>query len=189
MFKKIISLIILSLPLLVSPVFAQELDYFGAPFITQYLPKEYEGSAQNWDIVQDERGVIYVGGTDGLMEFDGVNWRKYYLTNKSVVRSLDIDSTGKIWVGGADEFGWFAPDSLGGLSYHSLVQELPNSEQNFTDIWKTIAAPSGIYFFSRKKIFRFCCRCVCMHVGALSPRSSKCYSRTGRKIHARNGVW
>jgi ligand-binding sensor domain-containing protein len=140
---------------LTKPLVGQELKYFGAPFVTQYLPKDYDASAQNWDLVQDKRGIIYAASTDALLEFDGVNWQKYYVKNKSVVRSVDIDTTGNIWVGAADEFGWFAPDSLGDLSYHSLVQELPNSEQNFTDIWKTIAVPSGIYFFSRKKIFRW----------------------------------
>jgi serine phosphatase RsbU (regulator of sigma subunit)/ligand-binding sensor domain-containing protein len=155
MTKKIFFFFTISLLLLTKALFAQELDYFGAPFITQYLPKEYDGSAQNWDIVQDKRGVFYIGNTDGLLEFDGVSWRKYYLANKSVVRSMDIDSTGNIWVGGADEFGWFAPDSLGDLSYHSLSEQLPDSIQNFTDIWKTVVVPSGVYFFSRTKFFRW----------------------------------
>ena len=67
---------------LANPLLAQELKYFGAPFIQQYLPKDYEGSAQNWCITQDKRGVMYVGNTGGLMEFDGVNWRKYPVPNK-----------------------------------------------------------------------------------------------------------
>ena len=46
----------------------------GKPFIHNYYPKEYKRHAQNWTSLQDDRGVLYVGNSDGLMEFDGENW-------------------------------------------------------------------------------------------------------------------
>jgi serine phosphatase RsbU (regulator of sigma subunit)/ligand-binding sensor domain-containing protein len=167
---------------LAKPLFAQELKYFGSPFITQYLPKDYDGSAQNWAITQDARGLMYVGNTGGLLEFDGVNWRKYAVSNSSVIRSIAIDSTGNIWVGASDEFGWFAPDSLGDLTYHSLAEKLPDSIQNFADIWQTVVAPTGVYFFSRRKLFQW-------HKGKLTVTNTGVQASFSHKASNQLFVW
>ena len=74
--KKALFLLVVCLLFCVNFLFAQELKYFGAPFIQQYLPKDYESASQNWAIAQGKRGVMYFGGTEELLEFDGVNWRK-----------------------------------------------------------------------------------------------------------------
>src|SRR5688572_31761419 len=47
----------------------------GRPFIRQYAPLELGGAGQNWAIVQDARGLIYVGSASGVLEFDGASWR------------------------------------------------------------------------------------------------------------------
>ena len=47
----------------------------GRPFIRDYAPIEVGGAGQNWAIVQDARGVIYVGSQSGVLEFDGASWR------------------------------------------------------------------------------------------------------------------
>lgn len=43
----------------------------GLPLVRNYLPDEYEGGNQNWVIVQDDRGLIYVGSTGATLEYDG----------------------------------------------------------------------------------------------------------------------
>ena len=47
----------------------------GRPLLRIYPPTEYGGSPQNWALVQDQRGVIYVGSAAGVLEFDGSTWR------------------------------------------------------------------------------------------------------------------
>ena len=47
----------------------------GRPFVRTYAPLDVNAAGQNWAIVQDKRGVIYVGSQSGVIEFDGVNWR------------------------------------------------------------------------------------------------------------------
>ena len=42
----------------------------GSPYIRNYSAKEYNASAQNWAVVQDKRGVLYFGNTDGVLVFD-----------------------------------------------------------------------------------------------------------------------
>jgi hypothetical protein len=47
----------------------------GIPFIQNYAPKDYHADSQNWAIVQDRRGIMYFGNSDGVLEYDGVSWR------------------------------------------------------------------------------------------------------------------
>jgi hypothetical protein len=74
---------------------AQEL---GQPFVRNYLPKNYNAHVQNWDLVQDERGVMYFGNGDGVLEYDGVNFRLLELPLKTTVRTFAKDKNGVIYV-------------------------------------------------------------------------------------------
>lgn len=64
---------------LFSPIIAQEM---GFSFIRNYTPKEYGGSGQVWTVVQDQRGILYFGDEDGILEYDGKTWRKMYSEKK-----------------------------------------------------------------------------------------------------------
>jgi len=139
---------------------AQEVPYrleTGAPLHLQhYAPQDYGQFPQNWAIVQDRRGVIYVGNVRGLLEFDGVHWRFHQVANKTVVRSLDVDSTGRLYVGAQGDFGYFWADSLGVLRYRSLVPEVANeADRNFWDVWATRVTPEGVYFQTHARLFRW----------------------------------
>ncbi|ACY48735.1 sensor histidine kinase [Rhodothermus marinus] len=139
---------------------AQDVPYrleTGAPLHLQhYAPQDYGQFPQNWAIVQDRRGVIYVGNVRGLLEFDGAHWRFHQVANKTVVRSLDVDSTGRLYVGAQGDFGYFWPDSLGVLHYRSLVPEIADeADRNFWDVWTTRVTPEGVYFQTHARLFRW----------------------------------
>ena len=126
---------------------SQEITETGRPFITNYAPKLYDGNPQNWCITQDHRGVMYFGNSDGILEYDGVNWRLIKTPKNNVVRSLDCDENGRIWVGGSGEIGYLEPDSVGKMSFHSLASFVPDHHRNFQDVWFTKSVPGdGVYF-------------------------------------------
>jgi signal transduction histidine kinase/ligand-binding sensor domain-containing protein len=127
----------------------------GRPFIRNYSPKEYEAHPQNWAIVQDRRGVMYFGNGLGILEYDAVSWRVILLPNKSVVRSLDIDEHGRIYVGAQGDFGYLAPDSVGQLQFVSLLPRVPQDEREFTDVWRTFVCKEGVYFQTSTRLFRY----------------------------------
>ena len=60
----------------------------GIPFIKNYTRQEYKGGPQNWGITQDDRGVLFFGNNQGLLEFDGNNWQLHPMLNMSIVRSV-----------------------------------------------------------------------------------------------------
>ena len=71
----------------------------GGLLIRNYPPEAYDAGAQNWALLQDARGVIYVGSTSALLEYDGVTWRKIVTPTRTTIRSLAADAAGRIYVG------------------------------------------------------------------------------------------
>ncbi len=127
----------------------------GTPFISNFLKKDYKGSPQNWDIDQDKRGVLYFANNDGLLEFDGINWKCYKVSNQTIVRSLKVAPDGKVFVGAQGEMGYFEGNKNGILTYHSLNHLLPSEAQHFADIWNIEIIADSIFFSSGNTIFLY----------------------------------
>jgi class 3 adenylate cyclase len=119
-----------------------------------YGSKTYGASPQNWAIAQDSRGLMYFGNTDCLLEFDGTSWRKIQLPNNSTVRSLAVDSRGRVFVGGQGEIGYLRPNSVGVTEYVSLLPLLRQEDREFGDVWSLFATTQGVYFNSYRRIIR-----------------------------------
>ena len=81
----------------------------GLPYLQNFTFKDYDAHPQNWGIVQDERGVMYFANTEGLLEFDGVTWRLIRPLQNVTVVSLAMDSSGFLFAGGVNDFGYFPP--------------------------------------------------------------------------------
>src|SRR5436190_20056606 len=93
----------------------------GMPMVVNYPKLVYNAGSQNWGIAQDKNGIMYFANNDGLLSFDGNFWRKYFLPNKTKVRSIAIDVHNRIYVGGQSEFGYFSTDEKGNLNYTPLM--------------------------------------------------------------------
>ncbi|MEN2399625.1 triple tyrosine motif-containing protein [Flavobacterium sp. MC2016-06] len=129
----------------------------GLPDVRNYKRNEYRGGTQNWNIGQDKNGNLYFANNNGLLQFDGSSWRKYPLPNLTSVRCLKIDNSGKIYVGGYNEFGYFHPDQKGKLKYTSLAKYVDKNKIKIIDfIWKIHSFNNQIVFqsFARAYIFK-----------------------------------
>ncbi len=122
---KKVSILIFAIFLLVSMVRAEE---SGRYFMTFYTSEQTGGHFQNWSIIQDDRGVMYIGNGYGILEYDGSTWRLIPNTNKSFATSFAKDSTGRIYVGCAAEFGYLEPDSKGDMQFISLLEQIPGAD-------------------------------------------------------------
>src|SRR3990167_684239 len=116
----------------------------GQPFIKYYSPKEYKASYQNWCVIQDNRGIMYFGNSNGILEYDGTSWRLIKTPNNSIVRSLCMDENGRIYVAASSDFGYLAPDSTGQLKFVSMLKFLDSKFREFGDVWDVVAASHGI---------------------------------------------
>ncbi|TKC09989.1 transcriptional regulator [Pedobacter polaris] len=126
----------------------------GLPQVSSYSSLQYKGGTQNWGIAQDKNGILYFANNEGLLTFNGAYWKLYPLPNKTIVRSVRIDDSGKIYVGGQDEMGYFFPNQNGSLIYHSLKNLIPEGEKQFADIWDIYILNKEVYFRIVNKIFR-----------------------------------
>ena len=128
--------------------FLGQVKNIGLPDIRNYKKTDYQGGTQNWNIDQDKNGNIYFANNSYLLQFDGISWHKYNLPNSSSVRCLKIDPTGKIFVGGYNEFGYFKANTKGKLVYYSLSKLVnENNIKTMDFIWK-------IHLFGEEVIFQ-----------------------------------
>lgn len=125
----------------------------GLPLLQNIKPRDYAAGTQNWAVLQDTQGILYVGNNAGILEFDGVNWRVIQTANKSVVRSLSLAADGKIYVGAKGEIGYLEHQPVGPKVYRSLNELIPAHARNFQDVRQTFATPHGVFFISRDFVF------------------------------------
>lgn len=132
-------------------------EAYGLIPVMNYQRADYAFGTQNWDMVQDERGKVYVANYNGMMEFDGQRWRHYYLPNYSTIRSLLYDpDTERIYAGGTEELGYFSssPDT-GILTYTSLKELMSPDILPFTEVWDIIKLGNKILFRCDNCIFNY----------------------------------
>lgn len=121
--------------------------------MSNYTPEDYNAGTQNWQILQDENGWIYVANNYGLLEFDGETWNTYGIRNATVVRSLAHGKNGEIYVGGTDEFGCFTGNRVGQLDYTSFADSVPQEYRHFGEVWSMLLHDSILYVQTRNYIF------------------------------------
>lgn len=127
----------------------------GRPLIRNFPPAEYGGGGQNWAVVQDRRGILYVGSGNGILEYDGASWRRIELPNRSTVRGLAQGPDGRIYVGGVSDFGSLEPDATGAMRFVSLMDRIPAEARTFGDVWRVHVLADGVYFQSQEALFRW----------------------------------
>ena len=124
----------------------------GKPNVVNFHRSDYQAASKNWSISQDGQGVTYFGNDNGLLEFDGVRWRLYKLSDNTVIRAVAVACDGLIFTGGYEEFGYWEREMSGGLAYHSLSEEFKDSFQN-DEFWKIWVDGSLVFFQSFTKIY------------------------------------
>jgi DNA-binding CsgD family transcriptional regulator/ligand-binding sensor domain-containing protein len=150
---KILKLLLLGI-LLTSTILTSQVKNIGLPDIRNYKRSDYKGGTQNWAIDQDKNGNLYFANNNGLLQFDGSSWKKYSLPNSFAVRSIKIDDSGKIFVGGYSEFGYFDSNKKGALEYFSLSKMITKDAKKLIDfIWKIHIRGKEVIFQSFEKIY------------------------------------
>jgi signal transduction histidine kinase/DNA-binding response OmpR family regulator len=135
-------------------VFCQTTIDNGFKYFINYSRDEYDYPPQNWCCLQDKRGIIYIANQGGLLEFDGVSWECINIPNKSV-RSIAIDNSGIIYIGGRDEIGYLTPNKKSSLQYESLIKHLNRNQRVFGNVWSTYVTQKGTFFQTSPFLFQW----------------------------------
>jgi ligand-binding sensor domain-containing protein len=132
--------------------FAQ--NTIGLPQILNFNNTIFQGGAQTWDIRQDNKGRMYFANNEGLLVYDGNYWKLYPQPNKTILRSIALKDE-RIYAGGQDEIGYFAPDNHGVLQYTSLKPLIPKQYSSFTDLWEIEVYQQSVFFRTWDRIFEY----------------------------------
>ncbi|NND33832.1 MAG: hypothetical protein HKN76_14680, partial [Saprospiraceae bacterium] len=127
-------------------------EVFGYPYIFHYGPEQYRAHKQNWDVVQDDKGIMYFANGDGLLIYNGLNWDLVRMPGETMVQSLDRDSSGQIYLGAYGHFGKILFDSIGKLHYVDLSASLEDSIE-ITRVFATICLNGAVYFQTSEAVF------------------------------------
>jgi DNA-binding CsgD family transcriptional regulator len=151
--KFTIKIFLLLLPIQI--VIGQVKD-IGLPEIRNFKRTEYKGETQNWGVDQDKNGNVYFANNSGLFQFDGASWHKFTIPNSASIRSLKTDNSGRIFVGGYNEFGYFKPGINGKLTYSSLSKLVKKRDSKIIDfIWKIHVYKDIVVFQTFEKAYLY----------------------------------
>lgn len=142
---------------LISTILLGQVKNIGVPDIRNYKRTDYKGATQNWSIDQDKNGNLYFANNNGLYQFDGSSWTKHPLPNLTSVRSVKVDKSGTIYIGGYKELGYFKADTKGKLKYTSLTKLIKSENDKELDfVWKVHILKGEVIFqsFARAYIFK-----------------------------------
>lgn len=123
--------------------------------VTNFSRETYGAGRQNWAIAERADGWIYVANEYGLVEYDGARWSLYGLNNSSSPRSVKVTESGDVYCGGANEFGVFTSDGLGGLKYENLSKLMPDADRDFGDVWGVEALGDKVYFLTLDAVMSY----------------------------------
>ena len=108
---------------------------------------------QNWGIVQDSLGRLFVANIDAVMMYDGKYWKTIDITDGRTVSSVSKTSDNNILAGGEGDFGYLNFKNPGKIKYISLSASLPEKEKEFGKIWAIHAIDSNRFYCANEKIF------------------------------------
>jgi len=117
----------------------------GNYFLSHFSPSREKSDHLSFDLIQDDRGVIYSAGKEGIEEFDGRNWR---LVPMPGVAYTLAQSNNNIFAGGLAGFGRIYSDAAQGWKYQDLA-----ADQSVKNIFGSLALNTRIYFINEDYLF------------------------------------
>jgi serine phosphatase RsbU (regulator of sigma subunit) len=117
--------------------------HIGSYFLTNYSPTDYKAGNQNWAIIQDDNGIMYFGNNEGILEFDGQNWRKI---DPAYIVSAEKDSNGIIYMGGRENLGYLQTKPNGSVAFKSIKHLITDTSYSIRYIRNIVFHEDKVWF-------------------------------------------
>ncbi|MFL9845141.1 helix-turn-helix and ligand-binding sensor domain-containing protein [Flavobacterium rhizosphaerae] len=128
---------------------AQEL----LPFVQNYTKSDYTGDNQVWNVTQGADKAMYFANGHYLLRYNGVQWEKYSLPNKTIIRSVFAEGD-RIYSGSYREFGYW--QRINGIMHYtslSVGKGFFSGEADNDEIWKIFRKGDKLYFQSFNAVY------------------------------------
>ena len=109
--------------LLLSATLKAAVPIYGIPEVDYFSRGDYKGATQNWSISQAENGLLYSANNDGILEYDGSEWR-LLPKNANVIHRSVLAYQNRIYMGAYNEFGYY--------EYNGHKDIFPTVKRSFT---------------------------------------------------------
>ena len=142
------NVIVLVLCFLHSFISAQEV-----PKIHTFLSNDYNALPQNWSIIQDCEGYIFVAKTEGLLIYNGYKWKLLELPRNNRPRSVFLGKDCRVYSTGYEFFGYIDFENKNDPQYVPVADStLDQSNQEF---WNIFGNEEEIIFQSFSDVYRY----------------------------------
>ena len=123
------------------------------PEIIQYETIDYNGDHQNWKITQGCRGKLFVANSSGVLQFNGMKWKKISVFDNRKVRSVFTGKDCRIYVGGYETFGYIDDIESNNPNYVDITDSLLIDSAQ--EIWNIFGNDQYIVFQSFSNIYLY----------------------------------
>lgn len=124
----------------------------GLPPLQNYTPEEYTQAGKVWGIQSADNGLVYFATDKGLLEFDGLNWRRF-VGSKGFTRSLLIVNDSLIYTGADKDFGYWKRDGIQGFTYQSCYPFRESTKGLNEEFWGVYELEDEIVFISFDNLY------------------------------------
>lgn len=124
-------------------------------FVTNFKKELYGKGTQTWQIKTYDTDYIYFANKNGLLEYNGCDWKLFSLDNRADVRSIYVsEKKHRVYAGGESEFGYFEPGQNGSLIYTPL-SVTPDKQQLLSEgFWGIYEVDHIVYYVSDRHIVK-----------------------------------
>ncbi|MGQ1947117.1 regulator [Geofilum sp. OHC36d9] len=127
--------------------FASHSALYGIPEVFYFNRRNYSGGTQNWKLSQAANGLMYFANNDGILEFDGIDWRLLPKSADVIHRSV-LAWNQRIYMGAFNEFGYYETNHKNDFVYHSLSST--DDYKSVGDVWNIVVFNGNIVFQADK---------------------------------------
>jgi len=116
-----------------------------------FTPQQTASGNQNWMIDQAEDQNLYFGNNQGLLSYNGAQWKRYAAKDNSIVRSVKVIGD-RIYSSSYRDFGFWEKDTTGNLTYTSLSQQLALPILEDEQFWNIFTFEKQVVFQSLNRL-------------------------------------
>ncbi len=124
----------------------------GKPLSRIFTAREHGGHNQNWTSIQADDGIIYVGHTEGVTQFDGEHWSNIYTPHKTPVRSISQWDK-SLYIGTTNDLLTLKFDENGRSTMTSLLANNTLDLDEFSEVWSSASNTQGVVMISTQYTF------------------------------------
>lgn len=120
--------------------------------IRNFIPQEYQGQNQIWDITQNQNGELIFANHDNLLIYNGEAWEKYKINQATIFRSV-LSLNEVFYSGGLMDFGFWKKNEFGEFEYTSIPEKLSIQMEDGETFWNILNINDNLIFQSFEHIY------------------------------------